>query len=104
MKVTVYGMIFKGAPSRALRLSWFPHLPNQQLTVGDGDAAITYHADTSLSWDIEAPEGSKMEKDIGGQDVLFCEYQGRRYKLTATQVYDFAPEGHLGFTFVNTLA
>ena len=64
---TIYGCNLGHACGNALALSLEPWPEPQTLSVNGG---APYTCDTSLSWDITAPDGAEIVADVSGVSVL----------------------------------
>jgi hypothetical protein len=100
VEVWVYGMVFDGAPTRALHLALEPHNPNSSLIIGSGPQQTVYHAKTGTDWLVAAPMGATLEQDEIGRLVLAWDLHGHRLKSTANEVWSFAKLGMHGFRFL----
>lgn len=100
MEIPIYGMVFREAPPRALHLSFTPFNPETTLTIGHGDQAVEYPAETGIDYLVAAPEGSTLERDEIHWTVLAWNLHGRRRRSTANEVWSFAKLGINGFRFL----
>lgn len=100
VKVTVYGMIFRGERGGALHLSLEPHNPHSKLTVESGGHRNEYPAETGIDWLVAAPEGATLERDGTGRMVLVWNLHGHRMESSANEVWSFAKLGLHGFRFL----
>jgi hypothetical protein len=98
VKVTIYGLVFRGDPSSALHLSFEPHNPHSKLTVDCRE----YQAETGIDWVVAAPEGSVLErdKDGTGQKKLAWNLYGNPRLSDANEVWSLAKLGLHGFRFL----
>jgi hypothetical protein len=99
--ITVYGLIYRGDPSRALHLSLEPHNPNSKMEEERDGKWQTYPAEVGHDWLVAAPEGSTQERDDLGLMVLSWNLRGRRIQSGANEVWSFAKLGMHGFRFLS---
>lgn len=97
MEITVYVRTYKDEPSGELHLSLEPHKPKSELTVDTLEADMPYLADDSLSWGVEVPDGSALERDSIGRMALAHDHQDHRIHSTANEVWSFAKLNLHGF-------
>lgn len=97
MEVTIYSLTYRGQPGGPLHVSFEPHDPNSTLTVGRSEAAVTYFADTSISWPVATPGDAILERDEIGRLVLVWNCDGQRQQAGANEVLVFAQHGLRGF-------
>jgi hypothetical protein len=95
--VRVYGMVYDGAPTRALHLAFKPHDPNSRLVVGSGGEQAEYPAKIGIDWLVAAPEGATLEQD---KTVLAWDLHGHRLRSTANEIWSLANLGMYGFRFL----
>jgi len=93
MEVTVYGLTYRDEPSGMLVLALEPHPSNCQFSIDQQD----FVADTSLSWRIQVPENSRLERDSLGRLVLAWFFENRSEHSPANEVFSLARLGLLGF-------
>jgi hypothetical protein len=96
-KVTIYGLVFPGAPGDFGHLSLEPQDPHATLKVEDTE----FRAETGRDWVIAAPEGATLEEDEIGRKVLAWDRHGRRVHSTANHVFAFADLGLHGFRILS---
>ncbi len=99
-RVTIYGLVYSGAPISALHLSLEPHNPNSRLEVGRNGNHDTYPAKTGLDWVVGAPEGAKLERNRIGLMELVWDFHGKPTRSSANEIWSLANLGLHGFSFL----
>jgi hypothetical protein len=100
VKVTIYGLVFRGEPGGTLHLSLEPHNPHSKMMVEKMGQRIEYTAETGTDWIVAAPEGATLERDKFGRMVLAWNFRGNR-SSGANEVWSFAKLGLHGFRFLH---
>jgi hypothetical protein len=97
--VTLYGLVFRGEPTRALHLSLEPHDSHGMRIIEEHSGKVTeYPAETGIDWLVAAPESARLERGENGQLVLTWEnLHGHRMRSSANEVWSLANLGLHGF-------
>ena len=95
-KVTVYHMVFPGAPVSPVILSLEPFPPNGHNWL---DEQKLYRGETGIDCIVAAPEGAKLERDESGRTVLAWNLRGNRRHSNANEVWSLANLRLQGFRF-----
>lgn len=101
VKVTIYGLRFRGHPSGCLVLSFEPHSPHSTLVEESDGKRNEYPAETGIDWIVAAPEGSTLERNDFGQLILSWGRNGARRRSRPNEVWSFAKLGLHGFRFLS---
>ncbi len=99
--VTLYGMVFRGAPSGALHLSFEPHSKNAQMTIQEPGGPQEYSAQTGIDWVITVPDRTAWERDDIGRVVLGWDLHGKHRQSDAQTVFSLAKLGLHGFRILH---
>ncbi len=96
-RVTIYHMVFPGAPVSPVILSLDPFPPNGRNWL---DEQKLYQGETGIDCVVGAPEGAKLEWDESGHTVLAWSLRGSRKQSNANEVYSLANLGLQGFRLI----
>jgi hypothetical protein len=99
-EVTVYGLVYRGDPSKTLHLSLDPQDPNSWLEVEAGGEHRKYPAQIGTDWLVAVPDDAKLERDSYGLRVLAWNLRGNRVQSRANEVWSLAKLGLHGFRFL----
>ncbi|HWY87022.1 MAG TPA: hypothetical protein VNX28_09875 [Gemmataceae bacterium] len=97
VKITIYGLVFRGEPSGSLHLSFEPHNPNTRLEV----ESTEYPAEIGIDWVVDAPEGATLVRDKAGMMELAWDFRGNRTCSSANEIWTLANLGLHGFRFLH---
>ncbi len=98
VKVTVYGLVFRGDPSVSLHLSLEPHNPGSKFILeSEAGNRQEYPGETGIDWTVAAPAGSTLERNEIGLMVLAWNQHGQRIQSNANEVWALAKCGVQGF-------
>lgn len=100
-EVTVYGLVYRGDPSKSLHLSLEPPDPNSWLEVESEGKRREYPAQIGMDWVVAAPEGAKLEMGSNGLRVLSWNLRGKRVQSGPNEVWSLAKLGLHGFHFLH---
>ena len=95
--VTIYGLVFRGAPLGTLHLSFEQHSPHSKMTVEGKDGLHEYPAQVGVDWVVAVPDRATLERDKTGRLVLSWELHGKRRQSDAQTVFSLAQLGLHGF-------
>jgi hypothetical protein len=98
--VTIYGLVYRGEPSKGLHLSFEPYDSHTWLEVESNGTRIEYPGETGRDWVVAAPQGAVLERDSDGQKVLNWNLRGKQMHSSANEVWSLANLELHGFRFL----